>query len=84
MPVDDPAFIKLPKKKKSKSKFAKFGDKLGQTKEELERRDRRMARFQDEGRGTPPRVDTPDYTRDAQIAASIVSSPPKNPLLFGL
>jgi hypothetical protein len=73
MPVDDAEYIRLPKKKKSKSKFAKFGDTVAQTKEELDRRDRRMARFQDEG---PPRVDTPDYTRDAQIAASIV--PPRN------
>lgn len=35
-----------------------------------------MQRFSEvEVRGTPPRVDTPDYVRDAQIAASIVRNP---------
>jgi hypothetical protein len=66
------------KKKKNKSAFAKYGEVIGQTKEELQRRDRRMARFQEveaAARATPPRVDTPDYVRDAQIAASIVTSP---------
>lgn len=62
------------KKKKTKSStFQKYGQAIGQTKEELQRRDRRMQRFSEvEVRGTPPRVDTPDYVRDAQIAASIV------------
>ncbi len=61
------------KKNKNKSAFAKYGEVIGQTKEELQRRDRRMQRFSEiEARGTPPRVDTPDYVRDAQIAASIV------------
>jgi len=79
---ESPDFVRLPKKK-SKSKFVKHGEMLEQTKEEMERRDRRMARFQDgnggEGvRTTPPRVDTPDYARDAQIAASIVSTQNKH------
>ena len=66
------------KKKKNKSAFAKYGEVIGQTTEELQRRDRRMARFQEveaAARATPPRVDTPDYVRDAQIAASIVRPP---------
>ena len=64
------------KKNKNKSAFAKYGEVLGQTKDELERRDRRMQRFSEiEARATPPRVDTPDYVRDAQIAASLVPSP---------
>lgn len=66
------------KKKKNKSAFSKYGEVIGQTKEELQRRDRRMARFQEveaAARATPPRVDTPDYVRDAQIAASIVTPP---------
>jgi len=85
MPLDElPEFVRLPKKKKPKSKLVMHGEMLGQTKEEIERRDRRMARFQDgnggEGvRTTPPRVDTPDYARDAQIAASIVTPPPPAP-----
>ena len=61
------------KKNKNKSAFAKYSEVIGQTKDELERRDRRMQRFSElEARATPPRVDTPDYVRDAQIAASIV------------
>jgi hypothetical protein len=76
MTLEEPEFIQVPREKKSKSKFAKYAEILGQTKEELERRDKRMARFQEsEGvlRTTPPtRVNTPDYARDAQIAASIV------------
>jgi hypothetical protein len=65
------------KKNKNKSAFAKYGEVIGQTKDELERRDRRMQRFSEiEARATPPRVDTPDYVRDAQIAASIVPPPP--------
>jgi hypothetical protein len=70
----------LGKKKKKKSKssvFQKYGEIIGQTNEELQRRDRRMQRFSEvEVRGTPPRVDTPDYVRDAQIAASIVRNTP--------
>ena len=70
-----------PKKKKNKNKstFAKYGEVIGQTKDELQRRDRRMQRFSEiEARATPPRVDTPDYVRDAQIAASIVPLPSGN------
>ena len=64
------------KKNKNKSAFAKYGEVIGQTKDELQRRDRRMQRFSElEARATPPRVDTPDYVRDAQIAASIVPPP---------
>ena len=74
-------------KKKKKSAFAKYGEAIGQTKDELQRRDRRMARFQEveaAARATPPRVDTPDYVRDAQIAASIVSpTTPPQPLESG-
>jgi hypothetical protein len=63
------------KKKKKKSSFQKYGETVGQTTEELARRDRRMQRFSDiNDRATPPRVDTPDYVRDAQIAASLVFS----------
>ena len=65
-------------KKKKKSVFQKYGETISQTKEELERRDRRMQRFSDiqtpDSATTPMRVDTPDYVRDAQIAASIVWS----------
>jgi hypothetical protein len=63
----------LPKKKKSV--FQKYGDSISHTKEEIQRRDFRLQRFQEiERNNTPPRVDTPDYVRDAQIAASIVPS----------
>jgi len=64
------------KKNKNKSSFAKYGEVIGQTQDELQRRDLRMQRFSEiEARATPPRVDTPDYVRDAQIAASIVPLP---------
>jgi hypothetical protein len=70
----------IPEKKKKKSSFQKYGETVGQTTEELARRDRRMQRFSDiNDRATPPRVDTPDYVRDAQIAASLV--PPFPPFL---
>ena len=60
-------------KKKKKSLFQKYGETIGQTAEELARRDRRMQRFAEiNERATPPRVDTPDYVRDSQIAASLV------------
>jgi hypothetical protein len=72
--VDIETFTPSTTKKKKKSKFQKYGEIIGQTKEELQRRDRRMQRFSEiEGRGTPPRVDTPDYAQDAQIVASIVT-----------
>lgn len=77
--VEPPPSAPTSKKKKKKSAFAKYGEAVGQTKEELQRRDRRMARFQEveaAARATPPRVDTPDYVRDAQIAASIVTPHP--------
>lgn len=64
----------IPKtKKEKKSSFQRYGDTIGQTKEELQRRDLRMQRFAEPifERPTPPRIDTPDYARDAQIAASI-------------
>jgi hypothetical protein len=68
---EDSAVEEPPKKKKSA--FQKYGEVIGQTTDELRRRDRRMQRFHDVvERGTPPRVDTPDYMRDVQIAASIV------------
>ena len=61
------------KKKKKASMFKKYSESIGQTAEELSRRDARMQRFAEiNERGTPPRVDTPDYMRDAQIAASLV------------
>jgi SAC3 family protein LENG8/THP3 len=63
--------------KKKKSAFQKYGDAISHTKEELERRNQRMQRFSEPERATTPiRVDTPDYVRDAQIAASITSSLP--------
>lgn len=69
---DTDSMIEQPPKKK-KSAFQKYGEVIGQTKDELQRRDRRMQRFNDIAeRGTPPRVDTPDYMRDVQIAASLV------------
>ena len=69
-------------KKKKKSAFQKYTETIGQTAEELARRDRRMQRFAEiSERGTPPRVDTPDFVRDAQIAASLVLLP-SHPLLF--
>ena len=65
-----------PTKKKKKSSFQKYNDAISQSKEEVERRNQRMARFAEVDRATPPRVDTPDYVRDAQIAASINNSLP--------
>ena len=64
--------VLVPKKNKKKSAFQKYGDAIGQTNEELQRRDRRLQRFEIAERTTPPRVDTPDFVRDAQIAATIV------------
>jgi hypothetical protein len=70
------------KKKKKKSAFQKYTETIGQTAEELARRDRRMQRFAEMSeRGTPPRVDTPDYVGEAQIAASLVPSLPPSPPL---
>ena len=67
---------KPPTFSKKKANKSVFGEVMG-TKEELQRRDRRMQRFSEiEVGATPPRVDTPDYVRDAQIAASIVQTPP--------
>lgn len=64
------------KKKKKKSAFQKYTETIGQTAEELARRDQRMQRFAEiNERGTPSRVDTPDFVRDAQIAASLVHLP---------
>jgi len=60
-----------PPKKKKKSAFQKYGDDISQTEEEITRRDRRLQRFQEQ-EGPLPRTETPDYTRDAQIAASMV------------
>lgn len=65
------------KKKKKKTSFQKFEESVSQTNEELQRRDRRLQRFELVERSIPPRTDTPDYVRDAQIAASIVR-PPSN------
>jgi hypothetical protein len=60
--------------KKTQSAFQGYGDAINKTKEELQRRDHRIQRFSEaEARATPPRVDTPDYVRDAQIAASLVN-----------
>lgn len=67
-------------KKKKKSSFKKYSETIGQTTEELARRDQRMQRFAEMSeRGTPPRIDTPDYVRDAQIAASLVPLPSRSP-----
>ena len=70
---DSSSMIEEIPKKKNKTSFQKYGEEISQTTEELQRRDRRMQRFSEiEARATPPRVDTPDYVRDAQIAASMV------------
>ena len=74
-PLSDSDSSSSPEPPKKKT-FQKYGEVIGQTKDELQRRDRRMQRFNDIAeRATPPRVDTPDYMRDVQIAASIVNPP---------
>jgi hypothetical protein len=74
-PPPKPIYVPLPvpkqKKKKKKSALHVSNDMVDNP-AELERRDRRMQRFGEEARATPPRVDTPDYIRDSQIAASLV------------
>jgi SAC3 family protein LENG8/THP3 len=63
------------RKKEKKSSIEKFGETVGQTKEEIQRRDLRLQRFAENASelSTPSRTDTPDYVQDAQIAASITS-----------
>jgi SAC3 family protein LENG8/THP3 len=80
----DSMIIEEKPKKKRKSSFQKYNESISQTKEELERRNQRMARFTEVDRSIPPtRVDTPDYVRDSQIAASITNSLPDDVPFIG-
>jgi len=68
---DSDAMADVTPPKKKKSAFQKYGDEISQTQEEIARRDRRLQRFQEQ-EAQLLRTETPDYTRDAQIAASLV------------
>jgi hypothetical protein len=73
-PRSVPQPVPKPKKKKKKHAPSVPSEPIADSQAEIERRDRRMQRFADDGRTTPSQVDTPDYIQDSQIAASLVYS----------